>query len=73
MLRIIMDMASSIREVDVSSWRFHRIRIAMAQINTTVGDLKGNIRKMQNYIEVAEENRADLVVFPELAVTGYPL
>ena len=44
----------------------------MAQINTTVGDLEGNSRKIIEYIEKAEEFKADIVVFPELAVTGYP-
>ncbi|UCE17171.1 MAG: NAD+ synthase, partial [Gemmatimonadota bacterium] len=47
-------------------------RIALAQINTTVGDLEGNSRKI---IECLERSRAmgiDLVAFPELAVTGYP-
>ncbi|OGW04232.1 MAG: NAD+ synthase [Nitrospinae bacterium RIFCSPLOWO2_12_39_16] len=48
------------------------LRIAMAQINTTVGDLDGNSRKIIEYIEKAEEFKADIVVFPELSVTGYP-
>ena len=48
------------------------IRIALAQINCTVGDLKGNCRKILEYAEKAEEYGADLVSFPELAVTGYP-
>ena len=48
------------------------MRIAMAQINSTVGDLKGNIEKIRKYLEAAEELGADLVAFPEMAVTGYP-
>jgi NAD+ synthase (glutamine-hydrolysing) len=48
------------------------IRIALAQINCTVGDLKGNCRKILEYAEKAEKYDADLVSFPELAVTGYP-
>jgi NAD+ synthase (glutamine-hydrolysing) len=48
------------------------IRIALAQINCTVGDLKGNCRKILEYSEKAKECDADLVSFPELAVTGYP-
>lgn len=48
------------------------LRIAMAQINTTVGDIDGNSKKIIEYIERAEEFKADIVVFPELAVTGYP-
>jgi NAD+ synthase (glutamine-hydrolysing) len=47
-------------------------RIALAQINCTVGDLKGNCRKILEYAEKAEKYGADLVSFPELAVTGYP-
>ncbi len=41
-------------------------------MNSTVGDLNGNIEKIKNYIEQARESGAHLVVFPELAVTGYP-
>jgi NAD+ synthase (glutamine-hydrolysing) len=48
------------------------MRIAMAQINSTVGDLKGNAEKIIEYVEEAKRHKADLVVFPELAVTGYP-
>ena len=49
-----------------------RFRIALAQINTTVGDLDGNAAKIVDYIEQARELGADVVAFPELAVTGYP-
>ena len=48
------------------------LRICMAQINTTVGDLDGNTRKIIRYIDEARTLGADLVAFPELAVTGYP-
>ena len=48
------------------------MRIAVAQINTTVGDLKGNSDRMKEFIERAKSLEADLVVFPELTVTGYP-
>src|SRR3990167_3905489 len=48
------------------------IRIAMAQINPTVGDLSGNAKKILKFIDGAKGFDADLVVFPELAVTGYP-
>jgi len=48
------------------------IRIALAQINCTVGDLNGNCRKILEYAEKAERYAADIVSFPELAVTGYP-
>lgn len=47
-------------------------RIAIAQINTTVGDLFGNRDKIFEYIKRAKDYSADIVVFPELAVCGYP-
>jgi NAD+ synthase (glutamine-hydrolysing) len=49
-----------------------RLRIAMAQLNTTVGDFEGNLRKMLGALERAKASGADLVTFPELAVCGYP-
>jgi len=48
------------------------MRIALAQINPTVGDLAGNQRKISEYIDRAKAAQADLVVFPELALCGYP-
>jgi NAD+ synthase (glutamine-hydrolysing) len=48
------------------------LRIALAQINPTVGDLEGNIEKIITSIRQAEEHAADVVAFPELSVTGYP-
>ncbi len=49
-----------------------RLRIALAQMNTVVGDLAGNAERIIAALEVAEEAGADLAVFPELAITGYP-
>ena len=49
-----------------------RWRIALAQINTLVGDLEGNAAKIEAGIQQAQAVGADIVVFPELAVTGYP-
>lgn len=48
------------------------LRIAMAQINPTVGDLSGNVRKIGRWIERAADAGADIVTFPELALCGYP-
>jgi NAD+ synthase (glutamine-hydrolysing) len=48
------------------------MRLALAQINTIVGDLDGNRAKILESLEGARANNADLVLFPELAVTGYP-
>jgi NAD+ synthase (glutamine-hydrolysing) len=49
-----------------------RLRVALAQINTTVGDLSGNAERIRSDILKARDLGADLVCFPELAVTGYP-
>jgi len=56
----------------VNSRSSHSLRVALGQINTTVGDLDGNARKIIANIAAARERGADVVVFPELAVTGYP-
>jgi len=48
------------------------LRIALAQINPTVGDLAGNEKKIAAYIGHARERGADVVAFPELAIPGYP-
>jgi len=48
------------------------LRIAMAQMNPTVGDLKGNVKRIGQFIEQARSNKVDLIIFPELCVTGYP-
>ena len=48
------------------------IRLAQAQVNSVVGDLFFNAEKISSYICMAENSGADLVTFPELAVTGYP-
>jgi NAD+ synthase (glutamine-hydrolysing) len=49
-----------------------RLRIGMAQINTTVGDFAGNRRKILKVIEEARPLAVDLLTFPELAICGYP-
>jgi NAD+ synthase (glutamine-hydrolysing) len=48
------------------------LRIALAQIDCTVGDLAGNAGRMIDWIDRARSEACDVVVFPELAVTGYP-
>ncbi|HXV95416.1 MAG TPA: NAD+ synthase [Gaiellaceae bacterium] len=48
------------------------MRLALAQIDTVVGDLDGNRERILRRLEEAREGGADLVLFPELAVTGYP-
>ncbi len=48
------------------------MRLALAQINTTVGDLDGNRARILERMVEAKESGADIVLFPELAITGYP-
>ena len=48
------------------------MRIALAQVNPTVGDLSGNARLVIDGIDRAREAGADIVCFPELVITGYP-
>jgi len=47
-------------------------RIAMVQMNPTVGDLDGNVRRIVSWLREAKKAKPDLVAFPELAITGYP-
>ncbi|MBI2872667.1 MAG: NAD+ synthase [Chloroflexi bacterium] len=49
-----------------------RFRLALAQMNAVVGDLDDNARKIREFIDEARAQGADLVAFPELAVSGYP-
>ncbi len=48
------------------------LRIALCQINTTIGDLEGNTKKIIKNIKKAGNLKADIVVFPELSIPGYP-
>jgi NAD+ synthase (glutamine-hydrolysing) len=48
------------------------IRIAQAQINTTVGDFSGNLKKIIGFIDMARSQGSDIITFPELTVCGYP-
>src|SRR5947208_1016042 len=48
------------------------LRLALAQVNPTVGDIDGNARIVGDGIERARDAGADIVAFPELVVTGYP-
>ena len=48
------------------------MRLALAQIDTTVGDLDGNRERILSRLEEARDAGADIVLFPELAITGYP-
>ena len=48
------------------------IRLSLAQINSCVGDIAGNTNNIVHYIEQAKANDADIICFPEMAITGYP-
>src|SRR5215210_5905068 len=48
------------------------MRVALAQINTTVGDIWGNVEKMAEALKRATGSGADLVAYPELTIPGYP-
>ncbi len=48
------------------------LRLAIAQINCTVGDLEGNSQKIIDYLQRAKALGTDIISFPELAITGYP-
>src|ERR1700751_2681097 len=48
------------------------MRLALAQINSVVGDVDGNAARIVEWLDRARSANADLVLFPELAVTGYP-
>src|SRR5512132_2849496 len=49
-----------------------RFRLALAQIDPTVGDVEGNVRLISESIERARDGGAQLVLLPELCVSGYP-
>ncbi len=48
------------------------LRLAIGQINCIVGDLEGNLKKINEYILMAKELKTDIIAFPELTITGYP-
>jgi NAD+ synthase (glutamine-hydrolysing) len=48
------------------------LKIAIAQIDPIIGDIKGNINKILDYTHRAKKENCDLIVFPELSVIGYP-
>ncbi|MEE9258980.1 MAG: nitrilase-related carbon-nitrogen hydrolase, partial [Nitrospinaceae bacterium] len=49
-----------------------KLRLALAQINPVVGDFKFNADKVKDCLKEAKKHQADIVLFPELALTGYP-
>src|SRR5207248_6190983 len=65
------DPAPEVAEFSTGSLKL-TMRLLLAQINTVVGDLDGNAERIRGRLAEAKDQQADLVVFPELAVTGYP-
>jgi len=49
-----------------------KARVALAQINPTVGDIEGNFEKIISSIEKAKKVNSDFIIFPEMALVGYP-
>ena len=50
----------------------HRLRVALCQVGAVVGDLDGNASRILDALDVADRASADIAVFPELAISGYP-
>ena len=48
------------------------MRLALAQINTIVGDIPGNVNNIARTLRSAKDKQADLVIFPEMCICGYP-
>ena len=48
------------------------LRIALGQFNASVGDIAGNVKIMRRFYEQAVKSNVDILVFPEMAVCGYP-
>jgi NAD+ synthase (glutamine-hydrolysing) len=53
-------------------WVMTRLRVALCQLNVVVGDLGGNTQRIIGALNEADDAGADVAVFPELAITGYP-
>jgi NAD+ synthase (glutamine-hydrolysing) len=49
-----------------------QLRLGLAQVNATVGDLDGNFKKLLEYVERARAQGVDVLAFPEMVITGYP-
>jgi len=56
-----------------STYLIEKIKIALGQINPTVGDFEGNTKKICDLIESAEAKKLDWIIFPELSICGYPV
>ncbi len=50
-----------------------KLKIALAQMNPVAGDLDGNVQKILNWVKCAESQKTDIIIFPEMALCGYPI
>ncbi len=57
--------------MEAASPNSHILRVTLAQVDCTLGDVEANLRRADEVLSQAVEERADLVVFPELSLTGY--
>ena len=48
------------------------MKVSIAQLNPVVGDVKGNLEKIQNTLSQCDKDSPDIVIFPELFIVGYP-
>jgi len=60
-------------KTQVTSHKSQTLRIALAQMNPTVGDYEANTQKIISWINRAEKEKAEIIVFPEMALPGYPV
>ena len=67
-----VDISSRPAGIGLRSGFMTWLRVALCQLNLVVGDLSGNVERVVSALGRAEESEADLAVFPELAITGYP-
>ena len=70
--RAILSSSPTVSSIAERRRALSTIRVALAQINSTVGDLRGNAEKIRRSIEQAKVAAADIVAFPEMALPGYP-
>ena len=62
----------TIQRYDTVQKKNQTLRIALAQLNVCVGDVQANLQQVQAAIQHAQAQHADLIVFPELVLAGYP-
>ena len=71
MLRVNVRLLASGKRKPQNRPSMRTLRLALAQINPTVGDIEGNVRRVTESIEQAREIGADLLAFPEMVIPGY--